>query len=98
VQPCSGAHTASYPMGTEESVVCRTMGYGLEDRDSIPGRGKIFSLLRSVDTCSGTYPASYQMDTGQLYFFCLFLELLIHYIDFLIDSMVLIILVYIVVH
>jgi hypothetical protein len=32
--------------------------------DSIPGRDKIFFLLHSVQTSSGTHPASYPMGTG----------------------------------
>jgi hypothetical protein len=39
------------------------MGYGLDGRGSIPGRGKIFFLLHSVQTESETHPASYSMGT-----------------------------------
>jgi hypothetical protein len=41
-------------------------GYGLDDRGSIPGRGKRFSLLPSVQTGSGVHPASYPVGTGAL--------------------------------
>jgi hypothetical protein len=40
------------------------MGYGLDSRGSIPLRGKFFSLPHSVQTGSGSNPASYPMDTG----------------------------------
>jgi hypothetical protein len=42
------------------------MGYELESWGSIPGRGKRFSLLHSVQTGSGIHPASYSMGTGAL--------------------------------
>jgi hypothetical protein len=35
-------------------------GYGLDGRNSIPGRGKSFSYS-NLQTCSGAYPASYSM-------------------------------------
>jgi hypothetical protein len=41
-----------------------TAGYGLDSRGSIPGRGKRFSLLHSVQTGSGAHPASYPMGTA----------------------------------
>jgi hypothetical protein len=40
------------------------MGYGLDGRDSIPGRDKTFSLLHNVQTGSGAQPASYPMGTA----------------------------------
>jgi hypothetical protein len=41
------------------------MGYWLDGRGSIRGGGKgNFSELHSVQTGSGAYPTSYQMDTG----------------------------------
>jgi hypothetical protein len=41
------------------------MGYGLDGRDSIPGRDKTFSLfLHNVQTGSGVHPISYPMGTG----------------------------------
>jgi hypothetical protein len=36
-------------------------GYGLDGRSLIPGRGKYFPLLHSVQTGSGVHPASYPM-------------------------------------
>jgi hypothetical protein len=36
-------------------------GYGLDDRGSIPCRGKRFSPLRSVQTDSGAHAVSYPM-------------------------------------
>jgi hypothetical protein len=40
------------------------MGYGLNDRDSIPGRTRGFSFLHSVQTGCGAHIASYQMGMG----------------------------------
>jgi hypothetical protein len=40
------------------------MGYRMDSRDSIPGRGKRFSLLHSIQTGSGIHPASYPMGAG----------------------------------
>jgi hypothetical protein len=37
--------------------------YGLDDRGSIPGRGKEFSSSPCVQTGSGVHPASYPMGT-----------------------------------
>jgi hypothetical protein len=37
---------------------------GLDGRGLILGRGKKCSLFRSVQTCSGTHPVAYPMDTG----------------------------------
>jgi hypothetical protein len=44
----------------------RCVGYGLDGRSSIPGRGKdeSFSLRHRVLTASGAHPASYPMGTG----------------------------------
>jgi hypothetical protein len=38
--------------------------YGLDDRGSIPGRGKGFSSTLCVQTGSGAHPASCTMGTG----------------------------------
>jgi hypothetical protein len=38
-------------------------GYGLEGQGSIPGRGRVFSLLHSIQTSSGTHPTSYPIST-----------------------------------
>jgi hypothetical protein len=38
--------------------------YGLVGWISIPDRGRDFSLLHSIQTLSGTHPASYPMSTG----------------------------------
>jgi hypothetical protein len=39
--------------------------YGLDDRGSIPGRGRgFFSSSLCVQTSSGAHPASYPMGTG----------------------------------
>jgi hypothetical protein len=54
------------PKRSWDSSVGIVMGYGLKDRRSIPGRSKNFSLLHSVQTCSGAHPASYPMGTGAL--------------------------------
>jgi hypothetical protein len=40
------------------------VGYGLDDRDSIPSRGKRFFLLHSIQAGSVAHPASYPMGTG----------------------------------
>jgi hypothetical protein len=40
------------------------LSYGLDSRGSIPGRGKRFFLLHSVQTGSGAHPSSYPMSTG----------------------------------
>jgi hypothetical protein len=39
------------------------MGYGLDDRDSIPGGARDFTLLHSVHSGSGAYIASYPVGT-----------------------------------
>jgi hypothetical protein len=49
---------------SRDSPVGIDMGYGLDGRDSIPVQAKDFSLLHSVQTGSGTHPASYAMGTG----------------------------------
>jgi hypothetical protein len=41
-----------------------SMGYGMDDQGSIPGKARDFSLLHSVQTDSGAHPASYKIDTG----------------------------------
>jgi hypothetical protein len=51
------------PRSRDSSVVIVT-GYGLDVQGSIPGRGKRFSLLRSVQTRSEAHPVSYSMATG----------------------------------
>jgi hypothetical protein len=40
------------------------MSYGLDSQDSIPGKGKGFSPLHSVQTGSGAHPVFYPMGTG----------------------------------
>jgi hypothetical protein len=52
-----------YLIKSQDSSVGTPMGYRLDDRGSIPGQGKIFSLLRSVQTDSGAHSASYLMGT-----------------------------------
>jgi hypothetical protein len=47
-----------------DSSVRVAMGYWLEGRGSTPGRNKRFSPLHSVQTGSGTHPASYRMGIG----------------------------------
>jgi hypothetical protein len=42
-----------------DSSVDLATGYGLDGRGSIPGRGKIFFLLHSVQTGSEDHPASF---------------------------------------
>jgi hypothetical protein len=39
----------------------------MDDRGSIPGREKRFSLLRGVETGSEAHPASYRMGLGEPY-------------------------------
>jgi len=48
--------------------VAQSLGYVLDDRGSIPGRGNngIFSPRHRVQTRSGVHPASYPMSTGGL--------------------------------
>jgi hypothetical protein len=41
-----------------ESSLGIAMGYGLEGRGSIPGRGEVISLLHRVQTDSRIHPAS----------------------------------------
>jgi hypothetical protein len=43
-------------------VIC----YGLDDRDSIPGKGRKFSLRHHIQAGSGVHPASYPMNIGGL--------------------------------
>jgi hypothetical protein len=45
-------------------LVSITIGYGLEGRRSIPGRGKIFSLFHSVQRGSVCHTAFYPMITN----------------------------------
>jgi hypothetical protein len=40
------------------------MGYGADDRGSIPDAARHFSLFHSVQIGSGAHPASYTMGTG----------------------------------
>jgi hypothetical protein len=46
---------------TKGCSVSITTDYRMDGRGSIPGRGKRFSLLWSVQTGSGAHPASYLM-------------------------------------
>jgi hypothetical protein len=40
----------------------------MDDRDSIPGKGRDFSSLRHrVQTCSGAHSAPYPVGTGSLF-------------------------------
>jgi hypothetical protein len=45
-----------------DSSVGIAMGYGLDGRSLIPGRGKIF-----LSSSSGDHPASYPMGTGDFF-------------------------------
>jgi hypothetical protein len=46
----------------------KRLGYGLDDRSSIPGSGnELFSLRHRVQTGSRDHSASYPMDTGGSY-------------------------------
>jgi hypothetical protein len=47
------------------AVVAQWLGYGLDDSGSVPGRGKeeISFLYHSVQTGSGSHPASYSLGT-----------------------------------
>jgi hypothetical protein len=47
--------------GSSGSIVS---DYGLDDRGSIPDRGREFFFSPCVQTGSGAYPASYPMGTG----------------------------------
>jgi hypothetical protein len=49
-----------------DSSVGIASGYRLDSRGLIPGRGKRFSVFHSVQTGSGTHPASYTMFTWAL--------------------------------
>jgi hypothetical protein len=40
------------------------MGYRLDGLGSNPGKDKRFSVFHSVDSCSGSHPASYPMGIG----------------------------------
>jgi hypothetical protein len=51
-------------VGVLINIVGIATGYDLGDRCSIPGRGRNFSLLHSVQTGSGAHPASSPMDTS----------------------------------
>jgi hypothetical protein len=46
-----------------------TLGYGLDDWGSVPGRENYgnFSLCHCIQTGSGAHPASYPMGTGALF-------------------------------
>jgi hypothetical protein len=45
----------------EMNGVAQSLGYGMDDKDSIPGRGngRMFSLRHSLKTGSETHPTSY---------------------------------------
>jgi len=43
------------------TVIC----YGLNDRGSISGKGRDFSVHHRVQTCSGVHPASSLMGSGR---------------------------------
>jgi len=43
------------------------LGYGQDDRGSVPGRGKNFSLRHRVQTSPGSHPAFYSIGTGGLF-------------------------------
>jgi hypothetical protein len=47
--------------GSSDSIVS---DYGLDDRGSIPDRGRGFFLYLCIQTGSGAHPASYPMGTG----------------------------------
>jgi hypothetical protein len=51
-------------MGCRVITVGIMKDHGLEGRSSIPGKGKTFSLLHSVQSGSGTHSASYPVGTG----------------------------------
>jgi hypothetical protein len=57
-------------MGAQAAKSLGTCGivfdYGLDDRDSIPGRGKGFPPGLCVQTYSEAHPASYRIGTGVL--------------------------------
>jgi hypothetical protein len=46
-----------------DSIVTRLQA---DNRGLIPGRVIAFSLFHHVQTCAGSYPASYPMGTGSL--------------------------------
>jgi hypothetical protein len=50
--------------GSGDSSVGIATDYGLDDRGSIPGRARYFSVLHSAQANSGTHPASSPLDTG----------------------------------
>jgi hypothetical protein len=50
-----------WELGSSVSIVS---GYGLDDRGSIPGRGKMIFPLACVQTGSGAHPASCTIGTG----------------------------------
>jgi hypothetical protein len=52
-----------YHYGSRGSSVGVAMGYRLDDRGSILGRSKRFSLLQSIQTDSAANPAPYPMGT-----------------------------------
>jgi hypothetical protein len=52
---------------TLRNVVGIATGYGLDVRDSIPCRDKIFFRPYSVETGSEAHPASYPMFTGAFF-------------------------------
>jgi hypothetical protein len=47
-----------------DSSVGIATGYGLDDRGSIPGRVRNFSVFHSIQSGSGYNPVSYLMDTN----------------------------------
>jgi hypothetical protein len=47
--------------GSGDSSVGIPTSYGMDGRDSIPGRGERFCLIHRVQTGSGAHPASYPM-------------------------------------
>jgi hypothetical protein len=52
------------PIRSWDISVGISTGYGLDDRDSIPGKGKKFSLLYNVQAGFRVPSSSYPMHTG----------------------------------
>jgi hypothetical protein len=57
-------YNTKYIYINNDSSVRIVKGYELDGQSSIPGSGKSFSLLHSVQTSSGIHPASYPIGTG----------------------------------
>jgi hypothetical protein len=64
MRPSTGIKHEHVTHSSRDSSISIVTGYGLSDRDSIPGRGRNIHLRHSAQTGSEAHPASHPMGTG----------------------------------